>query len=99
MAPVAIVEKSTDIRVYDPGDGQRPTLLAQLVERVVLTVPCAKAMGKPIQIVREESLQNHHHYSLDTVVFAAGFASRPLLPIFLLDPYPLDGRRHLPIGA
>ena len=30
-APGEMVEKSTDIRLYDPGDVQRPTLLAQLV--------------------------------------------------------------------
>src|SRR4030095_1543732 len=77
MAPVEIVDKSTDIRVYDPGDVQRPTLLAQLVERLVLTVPFAKAMGKPIKIVLEDSLQNHHR-SLDNFVFEAGFAYRPL---------------------
>jgi hypothetical protein len=99
MAPVEMVETSTDLRVYDPGDVQRPTRLAQLVERLVLTVPFSKAMGKPIKIVREDSLQHHHHRSLDHFVFAAGLASRPLLPIFLLDPYPLDWRRHLPIGA
>ena len=94
MAPVEIVAKSTDIRVHDPGDVQRPTLLTQLVPRLVLTVPFAEAMGKPIKIVLEDGLQKHHHRSLDHFVLEAGFASWPLLPIFLLDPYPLDGRRQ-----
>jgi hypothetical protein len=78
---------------------QRPPLLAQLVERLVLTVPFAKALGKPIKIVLDDSRQNPHHRSLDNFVLAAGFAYRPLLPICLLEPYPLDWRRHLPIGA
>jgi hypothetical protein len=94
-----MVETSTAIRVYDPGDVQRPTLLAPLVERLVLTVPFSKAMGEPIKIVLEESLHNHHHRSLDNFVLEAGFAYRPLLPIVLLDPYPLDWRRHIPMGA
>ena len=55
-APVEMVEKSTDIRVDAPGDVQRPTLLAQLMECLVLTVPFSQAVGKPIKIVLEDSL-------------------------------------------
>src|SRR2546425_12146695 len=42
MAPVEGVEKSTDICIHYPGDVQLPTLLTQLVERLVLTVPFLK---------------------------------------------------------
>src|SRR5947208_9945597 len=94
-----IIEKSTDIRVHDPGDVQLPALLTQLVQRLVLTVPFSEAMGEHVQIMLEDGLQNHHHRSLDNLVLEAGFPYRPLLPIFLLDPYPLDWRRHIPIVA
>jgi len=36
---------------------------------------------------------------LDNLVLKAGLAYWPLLPPFLLDPYPLDWRRHIPIVA
>ena len=99
MAPVEIGEKSPDIRVHDPGDGQRPALLTQLVQRLVLTVPFSEAMGEHVKLMLEDGLQNHHPRALDKLVLEAGFTYRPLLPIFLCDPYPLDWRRPIPIGA
>jgi hypothetical protein len=44
-------------------------------------------------------LQDHHHRPLDNLVLKAGFPYWPLLAIFLLDPHPLDRRRHIPIVA
>jgi hypothetical protein len=78
---------------------QRPPLLAQLVQRLVLTVPFAEAMGEPMKLRLEDGLQNHHHRSLDKLVLDAGFAYRALLPIVLLDPDPFNGRRLIPIIA
>ncbi len=63
------------------------------------TVPLEKAMGKLIKILSEDGLQDHHHRPLDDFVLEAGFAYRPLLPIFLLDPHPFDRRRDIPIVA
>jgi hypothetical protein len=99
MAPVQMGEKSPDICLHSPGDGPRSTLLTPLVERLVLTVPFAQAMGDPMTCRREDGLQNPHHRALDHRVLAAGFASRPRLPVVLLDPYPVDGRRYIPIIA
>jgi hypothetical protein len=99
MAPIQVVEKSTDIRLDYPVDVQRPTLLTQLVERLMGTVPLPEAMGKGVKVMLEAGLQEHHHRPLDTLVLEAGFPEGPLLPIVLLDPDPFDGRRHIPIIA
>src|SRR5437660_11975143 len=99
MAPVEGVEKSTDICIHSPGDGQLPTLLTPLVERLVLTVPLPEAVGKRLKVRLEDGFQAHHHRPLDNLVLKAGFPSWPLLAIFFLDPPPLDWRRHIPIGA
>jgi hypothetical protein len=99
MTPGQIVEKSTDLCIDDPGNVQRPTLLTQLVQRLVLTVPFSEAMGEPMQLRLEDGLQHPHHRSLDNRVLEAGVACWPLLPIVLLDPDALDGRCHLPILA
>ena len=47
----------------------------------------------------EEGLQQQHHRALDPLVLEAGLASRPLLPVVRLDPYPLDWRRAIPLIA
>src|SRR5438067_1785697 len=99
VVPVEIVEKSPDIRIDSPGDGQLPALFTQLVQRLMLTVPLPEAVGKGMKVLIKDGLYDHHHHSLDHLVLEAGFAYRPLLPIVLLDPYPFDGRRHLPIVA
>src|SRR5262245_25664305 len=99
MAPVQVVEKSTDIRIDYPVDVQRPTLLTQFVQRLMGTVPLPEAMGEGMEIFLEDRLQDHHHRPLDDLVLEAGFPYGPLLPIVLLDPHPLDGRRHIPIVA
>jgi hypothetical protein len=74
-------------------------LLAQLVQRLMGTVPLTKAVGKRLKIRLEDRLQDHHHRPLDHLVLKAGLAYRPLPPPFLLDPDPFDRRRHIPIGA
>jgi hypothetical protein len=99
IAPVQVVEKSTDIRVDYPVDVQLPTLLTQLVQRLMGTMALPAAMGKGMEILLEDGLQEHHHRPLDDLVLKAGFPYGPLLSAFLLDPHPLDGRRHLPIIA
>jgi hypothetical protein len=99
MAPGQVVEKSTDIRIDSPVDGPRPTRRTQLVQRLLGTVALPETMGEGMEILLEDRLQEHHHRPLDALVLAAGFPSRPLLPLGLLDPHPLDWRRHLPIGA
>jgi hypothetical protein len=99
MAPVQIIEKSTDIRIDYPSDVQRPTLLPQFVQRLMGTVALSEAMGKGMKVPFEDGLEDHHHRPLDNFVLKAGFPYRPLLPIVLLNPYPLDRWRHIPIGA
>src|SRR5206468_277552 len=99
MAPGHVVEQSTDIRIDSPGDGQRPTLLTQLLQRLLGTVALPEAMGEGMNIRFADGLQAHHHRPLDTLVLAAGLPSWPLLPIVLLDPYPRDGWCHLPMVA
>jgi hypothetical protein len=99
MAPVEGVEKSTDLCSHYPGDVPLPTLLTQLVECLVLTVPLPEAMGKRLKVRLEDGFQDHHYRPLDTLVRKAGFPYEPLLAIFFLDPHPLDRRRHIPIGA
>ena len=81
-----MVATSTDLCIHSPGDVPRPTLLTPLVERLVLTVPFAAALGEPMQFRLEDGLQHHHHRALDHRVLEAGLAYRPLLPIVLLDP-------------
>jgi site-specific DNA recombinase len=99
MAPVQVVETSTDIRIDYPGDVQRPTLLTQLVQRLMETVPLPEAMGERMAIMLEDRLQAPHDRPLDDLVLEAGFPSRPLLPPFLLDPHPFDWRRLIPVVA
>jgi hypothetical protein len=99
MTPVQGIETSPDICLHSPGHGQRPTLLSPLVQRLVLTVPFSEALGAPMKLRLEEGLSHPHHRSLDQRVLAAGVASRPLLPIVLLDPDPCNGRRLRPILA
>jgi hypothetical protein len=99
MAPVQVVETSTDIRIDSPGAVPRPTLLAQRVQRLMGTVALPEAMGEGMKILREDRRQDHHHRPLDDRVLAAGFPYGPLLSIILLDPYPRDWRRHIPIVA
>jgi hypothetical protein len=99
MAPVQVVEKSTDIRIDYPVDVQRPTLLTPLMQRLMGTVALPEAMGEGMKIRFEDGFQDHHHRPLDNLVLEAGFPYGPLLPIVLLDPYPLDWRCHIPIVA
>src|SRR5207249_10782292 len=99
VAPVEIVEKSTDIRIDSPVDVQLPALFTPLVQRLMLPVPLPEAVGKGMKVLSKDGLYDHHHRSLDHLVLEAGFAYRPLLPIVLLDPYPFDWWRHRPIVA
>src|SRR2546425_12142811 len=80
MAPVEGVEKSTDICIHSPGDIQLPTLLTQLVERLVLTVPLPEAMGTRMKVRLEDGFQDHHHRPLDNRVLKAGFPYGRFLP-------------------
>src|SRR5215831_2397146 len=95
---VDCVEKSTDICIYYPVDVQLSALLPQLVQRLMGTVPLPEAVGKRMKIMLEDRLQDHHHCPLDDLVLEAGLAYWPLLPPFLLDPYPFDRRRDVPIA-
>jgi hypothetical protein len=99
VAPVQVVEKSTDIRIDYPVDVQRPTLLTPLVQRLLGTVALPEARGECREILLEDRLQDHHHRPLDDLVLEAGFPYGPLLPIVLLDPPPLDWRRRILIVA
>jgi hypothetical protein len=56
VAPVQVVEKSTDLRIDSPVDVQRPALLTPLVQRLMLTVSLPEAMGKGMKIMREDGL-------------------------------------------
>jgi hypothetical protein len=99
IAPLQVVEKSTDIRIDSPSDVHRPTLLPQLVQRLMGTVALPETMGKGMEIMLEDGFQDHDPGSLDDLVLATGFSYWPLLPPLLLDPYPLDRWRHIPLGA
>jgi hypothetical protein len=65
----------------------------------VQTVALPKALGKGMEILLEARLQEPDHCPLDHLVLKAGLAYWPLLPPFLLDPYPLDWRCHLLLVA
>jgi hypothetical protein len=95
IAPVQVVEKSTDIRVAYPVDVHLPALLTQFVQRLMGTVALPEAMGKGMEIMLTASREDQHHRPLDHLVLEAGFPYWPLFPIVLLDPHPLDRRRHL----
>src|SRR5713101_8513685 len=99
MAMLEGVEKSTAIRIHYPVDVELPALLPQCVQRLMWTVALPEAVGTLLQVLIEDRLQDHHHRPLNDLVLKAGFASRPLLPTFLLDPHPFDRRRHIPIVA
>src|SRR5262245_37517464 len=99
MAPVQVVETSTDIRIDSPVAVQRPTLLSQLMQRLMGTVAHPEARGEGMEVLLEDRLQDHHHCPLDDLVLEAGLPSGPRLPIVLLEPPPLDGRRHIPMVA
>lgn len=60
VAPGQAVENSTDSRIASPVDVQRPTLLTQLVPRVLLTVSLPEALGKGMTIMRKDGLYDHH---------------------------------------
>jgi hypothetical protein len=99
VAPVQVVEKSPDIRIDYPVDVPRPARLTPLVQRLMLTVSLPEAMGKDMTIMRDAGLSDHHYRPLDNLGLEAGFPYWPSLPVFLLDPHPLERRRHVPIGA
>src|SRR6476660_7164369 len=94
-----MVEKPADLRIDSPVDVPRPTLLSPLVQRLMGTVALPEALGEGMKIRFQDRLQAHHHRPLDTLVLNAGLASWPLLPPFLLDPYPFDRWRDVPIVA
>src|SRR5438552_3780957 len=94
-----VIEKSTDIRIHYPVDVELPALLPQCVQRLMWTVALPEAVGTLLNVLIEDRLQDHHHRPLDDLVLKAGFAYRPLLPTFLLEPHPFDRRRHIPIVA
>jgi len=56
MAPVEIVEKSPDIRLYSPVDVQLPALFAQFVQCLMLAVALPEAVGKFIKVMIKDSL-------------------------------------------
>jgi hypothetical protein len=64
----------------------------------VQTVALPKALGKGMEILLEARLQEPDHCPLDHLVLKAGLAYWPLLPPFLLDPYPFARRRNVPIA-
>lgn len=98
-APVQGIEKSPDSRLDSPSDGQRPALLTPRVQRVMGTMALPATVGKGLEILREDGFQDPHHCALDDRVREAGLPYGPLLSAFLLDPYPLDRRRPIPIVA
>jgi hypothetical protein len=97
--PVQVVEQSTHLRLVSPGNVQLPAHLAPGVQRLGLPVALPEAVGHVMQVLLDDRLQDHPHRPLDPLVLEAGCASRPLRPLFLLDPHPLDWRRHLPMVA
>ena len=99
VAPVQVVETSTDLRLDSPVAVQRPALLTQLVQRLLLTVSLPEAMRKGMKIMREDGLSDHYYRPLAPLVLKAGLPYWPSLPVFLLDPHPLDRRRPVPLGA
>jgi hypothetical protein len=99
LAPVQLIDNSTDICIDSPVAVQRPTLLTPLVQRVLGTLALPEAVGKGMESLRNDGLSDHPHCPLDDLVRAAGFAYGPLPPLVLLDPHPFDGRRHRPIVA
>src|SRR5262249_60309654 len=56
VAPIEIVEKSTDIRIDYPVDVQLPALFTQLVQRLMLTVPLPEAVGKGMKVLIKDGL-------------------------------------------
>src|SRR5262249_42085370 len=93
------IQNSTDIRIHYPVDVELPAWLPQCVQRLMWTMALPEAVGTLLKVLIDDRLQDHHHRPLNELVLNAGFAYRPLLPTFLLDPHPFDRRRHIPIGA
>ena len=99
VAPVAMVETSTDIRIDSPVAVQLPALFAPVVQRLMGTVALPEAVGTCMKVLSKDGLSDHHHRPLDHLVLEAGRPYWPLLPPFFLDPYPLDWRGDRPIVA
>jgi hypothetical protein len=91
------IEKSTYICIHYPVDVQLDALLAQFPYRLMLTMTSSEAVGERIEYRLEDSSQDHYHRSLDDLVLIAGFSDGPQLAVFLLDPYPFDGRNCVPV--
>ena len=98
-APGQVSENSPAIRLDSPGDGQRPALLPPLVPRLMGAVALPEALGHSLEILLDDRLEAPHPRPLDPLGRDAGGPSGPLRPSVLFDPYPLDGRRPLPIIA
>jgi hypothetical protein len=99
MASVSRVETSPALRVSSPVAVQLLALLPSLVSCLTCPVSLAQAMRKRMEILLEDRLHEHHHRPLAHCVLEAGGAYRPLLAPFLLDPYPLNRRRPIPMVA
>jgi hypothetical protein len=65
----------------------------------MLTVALPEAMRKGVEILFEDGLQYHDYCPLDDFILEAGFAYRPLLSPFLVNPYPLTRRRHITVAT
>lgn len=93
------VEKSTHIRVHDPVDPLRPTLLPKLGECLVRAVPGPKAMREGVKVLLVYCSQHHGHGTLHDLVFKRGQSDGALTSIGLDEPLPLHRRGVIPPAA
>jgi hypothetical protein len=66
---IQAVEKSTHIRVHDPVDPLRPTLLPKRGERLVRAASWSKAIRERIKVLLIDGSQQHGHRALHDLVF------------------------------
>ena len=98
MAPVHVVETSTDLRIDSPVAGQRPTLLTQLMQRLMGTVALPEAMGEGMKIRFEDGLQYFGRKRLDDLVFQASYGQWSPSPIWFRY-HDLSGRLRPPSAS
>src|SRR5210317_36475 len=69
------------------------------MESLMLTMPFSEAVREIIKIMIVYRRHQHDTRALDYFVLKGWFANRPLLPPILINPYPLNWRGNISVGA
>jgi len=92
MAPVQVVEKSTDIGIHDPANTLCPAPLASLMPCIMGMTSWPKALRAVVEVLLVDRFQHHGHRSLDNLLLERRLPDRTLPPVVLLNPDTRDGR-------